>query len=146
VKRLLFILALWHGLAKLRQHTETTLRYLDDTTSRLGAELRSFAIWSAAYDTRETPKEADARSRRELSQKKRSKQPSKSSEQRASKSAGKKAAGAAKKSFSLRTPKMHLLGHYSSIFKLYGTSDSYSTQVVRRSFRWCIYLSNKLLI
>jgi hypothetical protein len=131
VKRLLFVLALWHGLAKLRQHTDTTLGYLDDATRRVGAELRSFAVWSAEYETRETPKEVDARSRREIAQKKRLQQSSKSLAQQQTKKSSKKNAAVAKKSFSLSTPKMHLLGHYSAIFKLYGTSDSYSTQVVR---------------
>jgi len=42
VRKLLFELATWHGLAKLRQHTETTVRDLENSTSRLGNMLRKF--------------------------------------------------------------------------------------------------------
>jgi hypothetical protein len=33
---LLFELAMWHALGKLRLHTETTLHFLDNSTTRLG--------------------------------------------------------------------------------------------------------------
>lgn len=44
-----------------------------------------------------------------------------------SKTAGQKR----RKNFSLRTVKLHLLGHYPRVIRNFGTTDSYSTQVVR---------------
>ncbi|KAF8189074.1 hypothetical protein BJ912DRAFT_851013, partial [Pholiota molesta] len=42
VHDLIFELATWHGLAKLRLHTESTLSALETSTTRLGIALRSF--------------------------------------------------------------------------------------------------------
>ncbi|KAJ3542068.1 hypothetical protein NMY22_g3642 [Coprinellus aureogranulatus] len=42
IRSLLFILAHWHGLAKLRTHTDHTLQILDDRTTDLGAAFRKF--------------------------------------------------------------------------------------------------------
>ena len=39
---LLFRLAEWHALAKLRMHTEHTLSTLTQSTATIGKELRSF--------------------------------------------------------------------------------------------------------
>jgi len=39
---LLFELATWHGLAKLRLHTESTVQALENSTTRLGIALRKF--------------------------------------------------------------------------------------------------------
>lgn len=36
--RLLFTCAHWHALAKLRMHTDDTLKLLDSLTVRIGAE------------------------------------------------------------------------------------------------------------
>lgn len=64
--RLLFIFAHWHGLAKLRQHTDLSLDVLDVTTTQLGKALRDFAENTCpAFDTRELKREAEARQRRE---------------------------------------------------------------------------------
>jgi hypothetical protein len=52
ILQLLFTLAHWHGLAKLRMHTDVTLRILDDTTTSLGEQLRHFqAETCSAYTT-----------------------------------------------------------------------------------------------
>ncbi|KAJ1299373.1 hypothetical protein OPQ81_011048 [Rhizoctonia solani] len=54
---LLFVLAQWHGLAKLWLHTSETLKVLKRLTIRLGSELRRFAELTQDMDVRETPKE-----------------------------------------------------------------------------------------
>lgn len=65
VMDLLFSLAEWHALAKLRLHTESTIALLDDVTTALGAAFRGFQRQTCeAYDTRELPKEEAARARR----------------------------------------------------------------------------------
>ncbi|KAK2467952.1 hypothetical protein APHAL10511_000247 [Amanita phalloides] len=58
---LLFELATWHVLAKLRLHTETTLKGLETSTKRLGDALRTFKkVTCAAYITKELPSEEAA--------------------------------------------------------------------------------------
>ncbi|RDB21901.1 hypothetical protein Hypma_011139 [Hypsizygus marmoreus] len=64
---LLFTFALWHGLAKLRLHTDATLDLMDQTTTSLGAKMREFQEKTCAqYPTRELRREANARARRTL--------------------------------------------------------------------------------
>ncbi|KIO20788.1 hypothetical protein M407DRAFT_219893, partial [Tulasnella calospora MUT 4182] len=119
--RLLYTLALWHGLAKLRQHTDETLDHLTAATQLLGKELRFFTNDVCPhFDTVETPKERAARERR--------------TQAAMEKSAGKKgkeksSPGSLPKTFSLRTIKLHLLGHYAAVIRWFGTTDSYSTQI-----------------
>lgn len=57
----------WHGLAKLRLHTDETLDILDDLTTILGDDLRTFkADTCASFQTKELQKEANARQRRQV--------------------------------------------------------------------------------
>ncbi|KIO30648.1 hypothetical protein M407DRAFT_20363 [Tulasnella calospora MUT 4182] len=121
ILRLLYTLALWHGLAKLRQHTDETLDRLAATTRLLGKELRFFANHVCPkFDTVETPKERAARERR-----------SRAAMEKSSTSKGKQKVftGSLPKSFSLRTVKLHLLGHYVAVIRWFGTTDSYSSQI-----------------
>ena len=61
---MLFRLAEWHALAKLRMHTDMTLTYLDSATETLGRQLRHFCNFTCpAFSTVELPKEAAARGR-----------------------------------------------------------------------------------
>ena len=62
VGKLLFELATWHGLAKLRLHTETTVQDLENSTARLGDILRDFQkTVCPEYDTYNLPTEEAAR-------------------------------------------------------------------------------------
>jgi hypothetical protein len=62
---LLFTLAHWHALAKLRQHTDLSLDILDSITIQLGKLLRKFKEKTcSAFDTQELKREAAARERR----------------------------------------------------------------------------------
>ena len=62
---LLYRLAEWHALAKLRMHTDDTLSLLDSITVILGRELRRFRrIVCSAYSTKDLPKEDAARQRK----------------------------------------------------------------------------------
>ncbi|KAG8905951.1 hypothetical protein FRC01_008188, partial [Tulasnella sp. 417] len=124
ILRLLYTLALWHGLAKLRQHTDVTLDHLSTVTRMLGKELRFFASEVCRhFETTETPKERDARDRRENAK------AAKSLNARAQSKGKMKATSPLPKTFSLRTVKLHLLGHYVSTIRWFGTTDSYSTQI-----------------
>ena len=65
VMTLLYRLAEWHALAKLRMHTDNTLCLLDSITAILGRELRRFhQIVCSAYSTKDLPKENAARQRK----------------------------------------------------------------------------------
>ncbi|KAJ7015920.1 hypothetical protein C8F04DRAFT_920804, partial [Mycena alexandri] len=65
VQDLLFTLAYWHVLTKLRMHTEFTLKCLTDVTKSLFRQLRYFTrVTCAAFNTQELPREEAARGRR----------------------------------------------------------------------------------
>ncbi|KAF9032624.1 hypothetical protein BJ165DRAFT_1535025 [Panaeolus papilionaceus] len=61
VRRLLFELCTWHSLAKLRSHSDTTVKELEASTFRLGKAMRYFEqTTSKAFETKELPKEETA--------------------------------------------------------------------------------------
>ena len=64
IQKLLFELSTWHGLAKLRLHTETTVNALETSTTRLGQILPKFSgTVCPAYNTFDLPSEEAARVR-----------------------------------------------------------------------------------
>lgn len=114
---LLYICAQWHALAKLRSHNDLTLQLLEYTTIRLGAQMRLFNRDTCSqFETKELLKEAEARVRRDAKQKKEAPKPG-STARRAT-------------SLGVFTIKFHLLGDYCSIIRMFGTTDSYSTELV----------------
>ena len=116
---LIFRLAEWHALGKLRLQTEDTLALLDQALWRLGAQVRRFQrVTCAAFDTKELPQESARRQRRELAemQSGHRKTPAKSSPLPIS--------------FNINTYKFHALGDYTRAIKTFGMTDSYSTQIV----------------
>ncbi|KAH9925201.1 uncharacterized protein B0H18DRAFT_1171643 [Fomitopsis serialis] len=65
VQTLVFTIAYWHGLAKLRLHSEETVAIFHAATRDLGKIVRRFLRKTCeAYDTRELPREEAARGRR----------------------------------------------------------------------------------
>jgi hypothetical protein len=117
VLRLLFTFAHWHGLAKLRMHTDATLEMLDDETTVLGMQLRDFQLSTCSvYKTRELMREKKARERRE------NKKPGSQTNQ----DVGERRP----MMFNLQTYKFHSLGDYVSTIKRYGTSDSFTSAIV----------------
>jgi hypothetical protein len=115
VLKLLFDLAHWHGLAKLRMHTDTTLDILAEVTTSLGSSLRVFkGSTCSAFLTRELERERAARQRRQ------------------EKSGTKKTGNSTckPKQLNLKTYKFHSLGDYVETIQRFGTTDSYSTQSV----------------
>ncbi|KAF8074854.1 hypothetical protein FPV67DRAFT_601603 [Lyophyllum atratum] len=120
---LLFTLAEWHCLAKLRLHTDSTLQRLDDCTTDLGRQLRKFSKdVCLAFDTRELPREEAARGRRKAKKK------TKPSTDPEPSSAAPKKSPPKKKTFNMFTYKLHALGDYVRTIRWFGTTDSYSTQ------------------
>lgn len=120
---LLFLLAEWHGLAKLRLHTDDTLKIMDQVTVALGNQLREFQkITCTSIETQELKCEAEAHQCRQA--KKQSIGPNSSTQN----------AGAVSscqlKMLNLETYKLHTLGDYTTTIRRYGTTDSYSTEMV----------------
>jgi hypothetical protein len=119
--KLLYRTAEWHGFAKLRMHTQTTLEHLDSLTNEYGRLMRNFRdLTCLQFDTGELPREVEARKR---------------GQQRArAKGLGKRSQTASetrrRKSLNLFTPKFHALGDYVRTIQMFGPTDSFSTQVV----------------
>lgn len=129
-------MAHWHGLAKLRMHSELTLKIMDHVTSALGQQFRQFKNTTcAAYEAHELGQEVRARARRRL---RKADQAGRGSTRptgvvgQAEVANPELLALNAKrvKVFNLQTYKFHALGDYVSTIRRYGTSDSYSTEPV----------------
>jgi len=129
VRKLLFELATWHGFAKLRLHTETTVVDLENSTKRLGDALRTFQdVVCGAYKTYELPQEEAARGRREAAAaKKNSTLPNSTQSKTVTK---KPSSGRRQRQFNLNTYKTHALGDYANAIRLFGTSDNFNSQTV----------------
>jgi hypothetical protein len=113
--KLLFRIAEWHGLAKLRMHTEATLTQLEQVTTNLGHLMRDFRDKTCAkFKTTELEREVEARNRRNARKK------------------GTKAQNQSRKvkSLDLHTYKFHALGDYVRTIRMFGTTDSFSSQLV----------------
>jgi hypothetical protein len=130
VMDLLFELATWHGIAKLRLHTEPTIQSLECSTTRLGTLLRRFqSVTCEAYVTRELPSEEAARGRWKAAAAAKQSIAGENGVEELMATAAKPKANLRK--FNLMTYKAHSLGDYAKFIRLYGTTDNYSTQVVR---------------
>ncbi|KAG1835891.1 hypothetical protein DFJ58DRAFT_670212, partial [Suillus subalutaceus] len=121
VQTLLFRFAEWHAYAKLRLHTELTLDSMSQSLTSLTEQLRKFCCQVCDnYDTTELPKERAAWYQREaLKENQTTDAPSSSPK---------------KKSFNMRTYKFHALGNYVQCIKLFGTTDSFTMQIVGASW------------
>ncbi|PIL35257.1 hypothetical protein GSI_01982 [Ganoderma sinense ZZ0214-1] len=115
VADLLFELANWHALAKLRLHTAVTLDIFRAATSHMYKAIRRFAETTCPrYATKELPSEAAARVRR-------AKTASTNTEQSTTRKAT---------AFTVHhTYKFHSLGDYPEYIERSGTTDNFNTQV-----------------
>lgn len=125
----MFLSAHWHGLAKLRLHTDLTLGIMDRLTTELGKALRDFEMnICAVYVTRELPRETAARQRCQKGSKD---SPQEGMEPLADiPRPAKEEPKRLRKTLNLQTYKHHSLGDYVDTIRHYGTTDSYSTQLV----------------
>jgi hypothetical protein len=151
---LLYRLAEWHALAKLRMHTESTLAHMDSVTKKLAHEIRKFHDQTCpAFATDELPRDEAARSGKQqngqatkvsecqVASSSRSQcpvaldvapVPSPSSLQASylSQPASVPPKKRKKKPFNISTYKYHAMGDYVQTIRMFGTTDSYSTQTV----------------
>jgi hypothetical protein len=124
VSKLLFELCTWHGLAKLRLHTETTVNDLEHSTTRLGKLLREFREEvCSCYATKELPSEEAARIRCKAAAAKKQGQSAAPPLPDAPKSRQ-------ERTFNLSTYKLHSLGHYARAIRLFGSTDNFNSQTV----------------
>lgn len=118
---LLFDMATFQALAKMRSHVDHTVQLLDDMTTSLGASFRRFQEDVCPnHKTRELPKEQRAREARAAKA-----QASTSTDTQKRPHQPKKEPG--EREFSLNTPKFHFAGDYVWYIKNYGSLDCYST-------------------
>ena len=101
-------------------HTDYTLDIMERTTVRLAQEMRKFSSETCpAFTTKELHRKAEARRRREA---------------RGGPSKDSLAVDVHRyKTLNLGTYKIHALGDYHEQIKMFGTTDSFSTQLVRIS-------------
>ncbi|OCB88193.1 hypothetical protein A7U60_g4712 [Sanghuangporus baumii] len=124
ISQILFTLATWHSLAKLRTHTDTTLRALEATTIELGREARLLKDETSIYKTVELQWEIAARGRRQIALLKRG------GENLIQANKGDSVKPTPKrKELNVNTPKFHSLGDYVQAIRRLGTTDNYSTQI-----------------
>jgi hypothetical protein len=146
VNELLFIMAHWHAMAKLRMHNDVTLAVLDATTVTLGQKLRAFRdVTCSAFATKELRREYNARIRRDAKRAASSThsnqatrgpdmtetQPQAMEQPTALADHPRQTLGRRSKALNLNTFKGHSLGDYADIIRTYGSSDSFSTEPVR---------------
>ncbi|KDN43598.1 hypothetical protein RSAG8_05975, partial [Rhizoctonia solani AG-8 WAC10335] len=136
-QKLLFLFAKWHGLAKLRLHSKSTLAIFKSLTAELAVALREFAELTKSLDVRETPQEYARRKKREEAAKattmaRRGQTATSTRNQEADTSDrtnAKSGDGRRECSLNLNTYKAHSFGDYARTIEEYGTTDSYSTQI-----------------
>ncbi|KAG2359501.1 hypothetical protein BDR07DRAFT_1488186 [Suillus spraguei] len=122
VRILLFRLAEWHAFTKLRIHTDDSLDLLSQALRRLGQQLRKFRDSTySVFQTVELPEEIAARQRKSVNLN--------------SASAETGPSGARPKAFNIQTYKLHALGNYVNSIKMFGTTDSYTTQIGKLAHR-----------
>ena len=130
LSKLLYRTAEWHGFAKLRMHTQSSLKHLESLTRELGHLMRTFRNLTSWFKTKALSHEIEAQKRAQA----RAKPP---------KSSGCSGVAASssvqqKKKLNLFTPKFHALGDYVQTIQKFGTTDSFSTQVVWNLSCQCI--------
>jgi hypothetical protein len=127
--KLLYRTAEWHAFAKMRLHTDTTLKHLEGLTAELGKLIRNFERTICShFKTFELPRELEARKRRE------------DARQSGLDSTPASNPGKKSKNFNLFTYKWHALGDYVRTIRLFGGSDGFSSQLVsaRLGSRLCL--------
>ncbi|KAG6905506.1 hypothetical protein DXG01_002327 [Tephrocybe rancida] len=148
---LIFQFAHWHGLAKMRLHSDLSLAMLDEETTCLGDGLQQFQEKTCpSFVTCKLNREKEARQCRQVTQAKgkRSKSAPKPSsdepkgkgkatdsaappeETAQTKTQKADSAGCRLKSFMLNGYKAHAIGDFTKTIKQFGTTDSYSTEPV----------------
>ena len=106
-------------------HTDCTLDIMEHLTIRLAQEIRRFSSETCpAFETKELRHEAESRRRR-----------ARGGPEKAAHSLAPNIRQP--KTLNLQTYKMHALGDYHNQIRMFGTTDSFSTQSVRLYYFVC---------
>ncbi|KAJ7194952.1 hypothetical protein GGX14DRAFT_377473 [Mycena pura] len=131
-----FDLVTFHGMAKLRLHTNKTVADFHVVTTDMCASIRKFARDTRKIKTFETPRERDRRCKRAQAANQKMHATNATSDSTAAESplAAQPATGSSsarrEKVFNVETPKFHSLGYYPDSVKKDGSLDSHTTQNV----------------
>ncbi|KAG6905315.1 hypothetical protein DXG01_003463 [Tephrocybe rancida] len=139
VQDLLFIMAAWHGSAKMCCYMDWSLDAFCGLTFELTHQLHAFSTQVCpSFATQETPKEASASQCRKAAtaaKKAKKKVVATKSSKKPTKQAVPHVLERQKCPFHLDTPKTHSIVHYPNAIQQFGTTDSYSTQVGEQEHR-----------
>lgn len=109
----------WHALAKMRIHSDITVKLLQSETIELGNQLRIFKDnVCPKYTTFELPKETASRARASAAR------------QQGTTATTESTSAKKQRTFNLQTSKIHALGDYANEVIQYGPTDGYSTYLV----------------
>lgn len=123
VMDLLYLSATVHALSKLRMHTDATLTSLHESIIRFGDAIRRFKTYTCdSFATEETTHEYEKRMRRVARE-----QATQGNAMVRDPDPRTRLA----KTFNLNTIKLHSIGDYVRTIMRLGTTDSYSTAIVR---------------
>lgn len=120
-------------------HTDSSLGILEDSTRVLGHEIRHFAaVTCQSFKTRETQAEYEARKRAE--ERRISTTQPQTNQSHGAGSGTVTSSGRRDRQFNLKTVKLHFLGDYVWCIRWFGTTDSYTTQIVSHlMFLLCLF-------
>ena len=119
IQCLLFQLSEWHALAKPRMHTDDSLALLQQSLWSLGDQLHHFQQdMCEKLHAHKLPTQAVQQQRREMV------------ELNAGQQRKEACSTLLPKKINLDIYKFHALGDYVTMIKMYGTTDSFTTQVV----------------
>lgn len=117
---LLFDLVTWHSFAKLQMHMDDTISFFDTAITRLGYSVWKFQKTTCtSYQTTELPQESAARMRHHAAL-----------IAKGPRSARQPSSMPTIMKLNLSTYKYHALGDYPNTIRQFGTTNSYSTQMV----------------
>ena len=129
IQKLLFELATWHGLAKLRLQTDSTLDDLENSSTRLGNILRKFKTNVCNdYATRDLPSEEAARGRRQAAEAQKAK-----GRHTTAPPTNLTAAIPKSRGFNMETYKLHGFPDYAASIRAHGVTENTSTKNVCNS-------------
>lgn len=118
IQDMLFELAVWHALAKLRLHTDVTLDIFRASTRHMYEATKTFAtVTCPRHETRESVQQAQARVRREQAQNPNAQPDSRRRQLKYN---------------VINTYKYHSLGDFPDYVAGHGPTDNWTTQVVSR--------------
>ncbi|KAG2052948.1 hypothetical protein BDR06DRAFT_972635 [Suillus hirtellus] len=120
IQPLLYQFAQWHALAKLRLHTKSTITFLDETFKKLSGMLRKFQCYTCtAFNAVELPRERAAHQQ-------------KAAQHPEANTTSAESSGARLKKFNLGTYKFHAIEDYVRTIRFFGTTDSFTTQILAK--------------